>query len=124
VRADTANQILCPAWSIPGCARYRVQREFKIPSAVHFGIRQATTGDVHLQRMQNELWHRQYPVAGVAQSYELSLVLVCQMRVRSLLFCYSALPAWLTTSGLIIVSGEKACLVGKTENSLNRFPQN
>jgi len=73
--------------------------------------------------MQNELWRRQHPVAGIAQSYELSLVLVCQMGVRSLLFCYSALPAWLATPGLIIVSGEEACFVGKTENSLNRFPQ-
>jgi hypothetical protein len=47
----------------------RFQREFEIASAVRFGIRQATAGDIHLQRMQDELWHRQHLVAGVAQSY-------------------------------------------------------
>lgn len=65
---------LC-ACSFPGCACQRVQRKFEIPSAVRFGVRQATAGDVHLERMQDKLWHRQHVVAGVAQPYEFGLVL-------------------------------------------------
>src|SRR5215472_7941743 len=45
--------------SLPGRASQRVQRKFEIPSAVRLGIRQATAGDIHLQRMQHELWYRQ-----------------------------------------------------------------
>ncbi|MER8367736.1 hypothetical protein NKH70_24605 [Mesorhizobium sp. M0991] len=52
-------------------------------SAGHFPG-QFASADIDLQRMQNELWHRQCPVAGLSKLDEVLLRLAGDMRI----FCF------------------------------------
>src|SRR5258705_12779491 len=87
------------------------------------GLGKRTATDVHLQGMQDQLWHGERPVAGLAQSDELCLALAHQMRVQPLLVANRAFPERPSPLRLIIVTGKDPGLVGKSENVLDRRPQ-
>jgi hypothetical protein len=78
---------------------------------------------VHLQGTQDQLWHRERPIAGLAQRNELRVARARHMRVEAPLLAERAFPARLSPAGLIIVTGKDPGLVGKGENILDRRPQ-
>src|SRR5262249_30296461 len=92
--------------------------------AVGFRFRQAAAVDVYLQRMQDEPRHWQGLVPSFSHCHEIGLAAASRdMDVVCALLRDGRFPARFAASRLIVVTGEEARLIGKTQYLLDRMPK-
>src|SRR5258705_11765257 len=96
--------------------------DFEMLPAIVSGGRAPPAANIDLQCRQNELRHRQGPVALLAEIDEPILRLVSDVRVRAFLFGYSAFPARMAAARLVIVPGEHARLIWQCNDDLDALP--
>src|SRR3984893_10823268 len=97
--------------------------DFEIAPAVVLRGRETPAANIDLQCRQNELRHRQGPVALLAEIDEPILRLVSDVRVRAFLFGYSTFPARMAAARLVIVPGEHARLIWQCKDDLDALPE-
>src|SRR3981081_1248898 len=107
----------------PRSTRKYIERDFEIAPAIVLGRGTPPAANVDLQRRQNELWHRQGPVALLAEIDEPILRLARDVRVRAFLFGHGAFPARMAAARLVIVPGEHARLLWHCEDDLDAVPE-
>src|ERR1700688_2225709 len=88
-----------------------IERDFEIAPAIVLRGRETPAANIDLQCRQNELRHRQGPVALPAEIDEPILRLVSDVRVRAFLFGYSTFPAQPTAARLEVGPGEHTPLI-------------
>src|SRR5258706_2609069 len=94
-----------------------------MPPAIVLRGRYPPAANIDLQCRQNELRHRQGPVALLAEIDEPILRLVSDVRVRAFLWGYSAFPARMAAARLVIVPGEHARLIWQCKDDLDALPE-
>src|SRR5260370_36782241 len=100
-----------------------IERDCEIAPVIVPGGREPPAANIDLQCRQNELRHRQGPVALLVEIDEPMLRLVRDVHVRAFLFGYSAFPARMAAARLVIVPGEHARLICKCKAGLDALPE-
>src|SRR5260370_31700788 len=100
-----------------------IGRDFAIFPAIVLRGREQPAANIDLQCRQNELRHRQGPVALLVEIDEPMLRLVRDVHVRAFLFGYSAFPARMAAARLVIVPGEHARLIWQCKHGLEALPE-
>src|SRR3984893_16705312 len=113
----------CLVMASPHSTGKHIERDFEIAPAIVLRGREPPAANIDLQCRQNELRHRQGPVALLAEIDEPILRLVSDVRVRAFLFGYSTFPARMAAARLVIVPGEHARLIWQCKDDLDALPE-
>src|SRR3954452_22545317 len=126
--SDRGERPFSDGWAqsrlVPRRHLQRIQWNLEISRSIVLRFRQPPSSHVHLQGMQDKLWHGELGITRSTQTHELLLAAdLAEVDVPRLLACHCTLPRRCPSSGHVIVAREETCLVRQGQDALDRVPK-